>query len=141
MQNRGQKYLPVFGLPRSVIEFLGIIISLLRSTQDVASLLKISDEMRKTSVFLISNSKQPLALVLLFWGFWYRNLGYTKIFKRIYAHMYAVYQSISVSIYILLTFTCTQLVFVSLLWHFLDILIRSTFSVLTSFVVFIVNLM
>jgi len=40
IQNRGQKYLPVFGLPRSLIEFLGTSISLL---QDVASLLQISD--------------------------------------------------------------------------------------------------
>jgi hypothetical protein len=43
MQNRGQKYLPVFGLPRSLIEFLGTLISLLQSTEDVASLLQISD--------------------------------------------------------------------------------------------------
>jgi hypothetical protein len=46
-KNRGQKYLPVFILPTSSIEFLGIMISLLQSTQDVASLLQISDEMRE----------------------------------------------------------------------------------------------
>jgi hypothetical protein len=69
MQNQGQKYLPFFGLPRSLIEFLGIIISLLQSTQDVASFLQISDEMREDKCFHDLNLKATFGPGATFLGF------------------------------------------------------------------------
>jgi hypothetical protein len=71
-KNRGRKYLPVFGLPMSLIAFLGIMISLLQSTQDVASLLQISDEMREDQLLSRSQSQSNLwPWCYFFWVFWW----------------------------------------------------------------------
>lgn len=64
-----------------------------------------------------------------------------QLHENIQEHLCTHICTLSVSIYILLTFKYPQLVFVSLLWHFIDILVGSTFTVLTIFSVGIVSLM